>query len=62
MPEWVRVKDPATGHEITVTAEQAALAGVQPLKKEAVTPHGEPRQVTYSRTVDEAAAAARKGA
>ena len=63
MPEWVRVKDPATGHEVTVTAEQAEMAGVRPLdKKEALTPHGEPRRAVYKRDIEEAAAAAKKGA
>ena len=63
MADWVRVKDPATGHEITMTEEQAKLVGATALdKKDALTPHGDPRAVTYKRTVDEAANAAKKGA
>lgn len=62
MPEWVRIKDPDTGHEISVSAEQAALAGAKPLdKKDAQTPFGGPAPVKYHTTVDEAAAS-KKGA
>lgn len=62
MPNWVRVKDPATGHEFTATAEQADAAGVRPLSKEAASPFGAPLEPKYHTTVDEAAAAKNKGA
>ena len=62
MPNWVRVKDPATGHEITVTAEQADAAGVRPLAKDAASPFGAPLEPKYHTTVDEAATKNEKGA
>lgn len=56
MNDFVRVKDPDTGHEISVSAEQADLVGVRPLSKAAVDAQGKPLPVKTSVTVDEAAA------
>ena len=62
MPEWVRVKDPDTGHEITMSAEQANAVGASPSStKDAVSASGAPRPPKYQTTVNEAAAS-RKGA
>lgn len=61
MPEWVRVKDPDTGHEITMSADQANAVGARPVdKKVATSADGAPLPPKYFTTVD--AAAARKGA
>lgn len=62
MPEWVRVKDPATGHEITISAEQAQAFGASPINKPATAPSGDPLEPKYHRSIDEAAALGRKGA
>lgn len=62
MTKWVRVKDPVTGHEISVSEEQANIVSVKPLPKPATAAHGGPRPVTYQRTLVEAAAAAKVGA
>lgn len=40
MTDLVRVKDPVSGHEVTVSALTAAAMGVQPLTKDAVGPAG----------------------
>lgn len=62
MPEWVRVKDPDTGHEITMSTEQANAVGASPVDtKNATTASGDPRPPKYHTTVAEAAAS-RKGA
>lgn len=61
MPEWVRVKDPDTGHEITMSADQANSVGARPVeKKDATSASGLPLPPRYHTTID--AAAARKGA
>lgn len=62
MPEWVRVKDPDTGHEVSITAAQADAVGAKPLDKPALSPFGAPLPPKTKTTVDEAAAAAKKGA
>lgn len=67
MPQqWVRVKDPVTGHEFSVSPEQADMAGVQPIDKQAATAFGEQAATKYKTSVDEQAAkkadAASKGA
>ena len=62
MPEWVRVKDPVTGHEFSVSAEQANAVGAKPINKEATDGTGNPRPVLLHRTIEEAAAAGWKGA
>lgn len=65
--EWVRVKDPDTGHEITISAAQAQAVGARELSsRDALTAFGEPIPVKYRTSVDEAAAkkaaASEKGA
>lgn len=40
MSEFVRVKDPNTGAEFTVTAQHAENAGLTPIDKPAVDEHG----------------------
>ena len=64
MVEFVRVKDPDTGHEVTMSVEQATLVDAKPLeKKNATTADGSPLEPKYHTTVDAAAsAAASKGA
>lgn len=62
MPEWVRVKDPDTGHEITMSAEQANAFNAKALDKDAVGADGQPLAPKYHRTVNEAAQANKKGA
>lgn len=61
MPEYVRVKDPSTGHEHTVTTLQAEAFGCQVINKPAVDDWGNPLPAKPSVTVAEAAAA-KKGA
>lgn len=58
MPEYVRVKQAETGHEISITAERAEALGLTPLKdKDAVDSTGAPLPPKYKTTVDQAAAA-----
>lgn len=59
--EWVRVKDPDTGHEITMSVEQARLVDAKPVDKPAVGPDGNPLPPKPSVSVSDAAAA-KKGA
>lgn len=42
MPTYVRVKQPETGHEISMVASAANAAGLKPLDKPAVKPDGTP--------------------
>ena len=61
MTEWVRVKDPDTGHEITISTEQARAFNARVIEsKDAAGPDGLPLPPKYHTTID--AAAARKGA
>lgn len=46
-PEWVRVRQPETGHHITLTAEQAKAADLTPLKQDAVDANGNPLPPKY---------------
>ena len=63
MTEWVRVKDPDTGHEITISTEQARAFNARVIEsKDAAGPDGLPLQPKYHRTVDEAAAVSKRGA
>ena len=63
MTEWVRVKDPDSGHEITLSTEQARAFGARIIEsKDAAGPDGLPLPPKYHRTVDEAAAVSKKGA
>lgn len=63
MTEWVRVKDPDTGHEITISTEQARAFNARVIEsKDAAGPDGLPLPPKYYRTVDEAAAVSKKGA
>ena len=62
MTEWVRVKDPDTGHEMTISSEQARAFGARVIEsKDAAGPDGLPLPPKYHRTVDEAAAVSKKG-
>lgn len=47
MPNWVRVKDPSTGHEFT-TANPTE--GLTVLKKDATDRHGRPLPTKYHTT------------
>lgn len=61
MPEWVRVKDPDTGHYVSMSVEQANLVGAKPIADaDAVSAFGAPLPPKFKTTVDEAAA--KKGA
>lgn len=61
MTEWVRVKDPDTGHEITISTEQARAFNAWVIEyKDATGPDGMPLPPKYHRTVDEAAAVSNK--
>ena len=61
MTEWVRDKDPDTGHEITITSEQARAINARVIEsKDAAGPDGMPLPPKYHRTVDEAAAVSNK--
>lgn len=63
MTEWVRVKDPDTGHEITISTEQARAFNARVIEsKDAAGPDGMPLPPKYHRTVDEAASVSKKGA
>ena len=63
MTEWVRVKDPDTGHEMSISTEQARAFGARVIEsKDAAGPDGLPLPPKYHRTVDEAAAVSKKGA
>ena len=59
--EYVRVKDPATGHHMTVTARQAAQFGGQVLKDHAaVDEMGRPLPPKYNQTARPAAVVEQK--
>ena len=61
MTEWVRVKDPDTGHEISMSTDQARAFGARPIEsKDATGPDGMPLPPKYHRTVDEAATVSNK--
>ena len=61
MTEWVRVKDPDTGHEITISTEQARAFNARVIEsKDAAGTDGLPLPPKYHRTVDEAAAVSNK--
>ena len=61
MTEWVRVKDPDTGHEITISTEQARAFNARGIgSKGGAGPDGLPLPPKYHRTVDEAAAVSNK--
>lgn len=47
MPEYVRVKDPNTGHEFTTDRFHAENVGLRVLDKPAVDRYGRPRPTTY---------------
>lgn len=47
MTDYVRVKDPTTGHEFTTSAQRAKNAGLQVLSKPAVDRYGRVRPTTY---------------
>lgn len=42
MPEWVRVKDPVSRHEFTITRDHADSAGLKPIDKPAADTYGNP--------------------
>lgn len=50
MTEFVRVKDPTTRAEITLSVEHAAHLGLEPLDKPAVDVYGRPLPAKPSRT------------
>lgn len=50
MPEYVRIKDPATGHHLTVTRDQYEAFGGELLKQDATDPHGRPLPPKYYRS------------
>lgn len=56
MPEYVRVKDKATGHEFSMPEGTFDEEAVTVLKKDAVDPGGEPLPTKYKTTVADAAA------
>ena len=60
--DYVRIKDERSKHEFTVTAAYADAVKAKVLDKPAVDASGNPLPPTYHRTIEEAAAAARKGA
>ena len=45
--EWVRVRQPETGHHITLSRVAADAAGLSPLKQDAVNANGDPRPPKY---------------
>lgn len=55
MPEYVRVKDKQTGHEMSLPVGTFDEADAEVLKKPATDPGGEPLPVKYKTTVDQAA-------
>ena len=56
MPEYVRVKDKATGHEFSMPEGTFDEEAVTVLKKDAVDPGGEPLPPKHKTTVADAAA------
>ena len=56
MPEYVRVKQAETGHEISITRERAKALGLEALDKDAVDSTGAPLPPQYKTTVAKAAA------
>ena len=57
----MQVKDPDTGHEITISTEQARAFNARVIEsKDAAGPDGLPLPPKYHRTVDEAAAVSNK--
>lgn len=59
---YVRIKDPATQHEISVTEAWANLHDLTPMDKPAEDSSGRPLPPKYHRTINEVAAATKKGA
>ena len=55
MPEYVRVKDKATGHEFSLPEGAFDPDDVTVLKKDATDPGGDPLPVKYKTTVADAA-------
>lgn len=57
MPEYLRVKQKGTGHELTILADRFDDEAYTKLDKDALDAHGEPAPVKYKTTVATEAAA-----
>lgn len=57
MPEYIRVRDKATGHEYTVTAARFDDASHTRLDRPALDAHGEPAAPKYRTSATKKAAA-----
>lgn len=60
MPEYVRVKQPETGHELSMVASAAQAAGLTPLDKPATKSDGTPLPPKYRIALGERSPGAHK--
>ena len=51
MPDYVRVRQPETGHEVSMVASKAEVAGLTPLDKPATKSDGTPLPPKYHKSL-----------